>query len=133
MPDWKVATPADKGLDPKLVADLYRHAAELSSLYGLVLAKNDRLIAEGYFNGGERWQMADLASVTKSYTSALVGIALDQGWLSSVDQTMIEFFPEFADQIDDPRKEQITIRDMLKMRSGYPWEEFTPPYNDMLY
>jgi CubicO group peptidase (beta-lactamase class C family) len=130
--DWKVSTPAEQGLDPMLVADLYANAAELENLYGLLLVKNGHLIAEGYFNGGGRGQRTDLASVTKSYTSALVGIALDQGCLSSVDQTMIEFFPEFADQIDDPRKEQITIRDMLKMRSGYPWEKSTPPYGDML-
>jgi formylglycine-generating enzyme required for sulfatase activity/CubicO group peptidase (beta-lactamase class C family)/acetyl esterase/lipase len=132
LPDWEVSTPADQGLDPKLVADLYRNAAELPSLYGLLLVKNGHLIAEGYFNGGTLEQKALLASVAKSYTSALVGIALEQGCLSSVDQTMIEFFPEFADQIDDPRKEQITIGDMLKMRSGYPWEEFTPPYLDTL-
>jgi CubicO group peptidase (beta-lactamase class C family) len=67
-----------------------------------------------------------LQSATKSYTSALVGIALDQGYLSSVDQKMMDFFPEVADQITDPRKEQITIRDMLKMRTGYPWEETHP-------
>ena len=39
---------------------------------------------------------------------------------------MIDFYPEFADQIDDPRKKQITIRDMLQMRSGYPDEETDP-------
>jgi len=133
MPDWEVSTPADEGLDPELVADLYRYAAKKPSLYGLLLVKNGRLIAEGYFNGGAIEQRAVLASVTKSYTSALVGIALAQGCLSSVDQTMIEFFPEFADEIDDPRKEQITIGDMLKMRSGYPWEEHTPPYLDALF
>lgn len=131
--DWDVATPANEGLDPELVADLYRRAVKLTTLYGLLLVKNDHLIAEGYFNGGTLWQKADLASVTKSYTSALVGIALEQGCLSSVDQKMVDFFPEFSDQINDPRKEQITIGDILKMRSGYPWEEFTPPYEDMLY
>jgi CubicO group peptidase (beta-lactamase class C family) len=71
-------------------------------------------------------------SVTKSYTSALVGIALDQGYLSSVDQKMLDFFPEVADQITDPRKEQITIRDLLQMRAGYPWEETDPALWDGL-
>jgi CubicO group peptidase (beta-lactamase class C family) len=130
--DWKVSTPAEQGLDPKLVADLYRDAAELPNLYGLLVVKNGQLVAEGYFNGAAVERRAVLASVTKSYTSALVGIALDQGCLSGVDQKMMDFFPEFAGQINDPRKEQITIGDMLKMRSGYPWEEFTPPYLDTL-
>jgi CubicO group peptidase (beta-lactamase class C family) len=67
-----------------------------------------------------------LQSATKSYTSALVGIALDQGCLSSVDQKMMSFFPELADQVTDPRKAQIAIRHLLQMRAGYPWEESDP-------
>ncbi len=124
--DWAVSTPADQGLDPMLVAELYLNAAELETLYGLIVVKNGHLIAEGYFNEGSVEQKALLQSATKSYYSALVGIALDQGCLSSVDQKMIEFFPEMADQITDPRKEQITIQHLLQMRSGYPFEESDP-------
>ena len=124
--DWKVSTPAEQGLDPMLVEELYQNAAELETLHGLLVVKNGHLIAEKYFNAGARDRKNQQQSVTKSFTSALVGIALDQGCLSSVDQKMLEFFPELAGQIDDPRKEQITIRDMLQMRSGYPWEETDP-------
>jgi len=131
--DWEVSTPEEQGLDPMLVAKLYRDAAELSSLYGLLVIKNGNLIAEGYFNEGSVDQKAFIASATKSYTSALVGIALDQGCLSSVDQKMTDFFPEFVGQLEDPRKEQITIRDMLQMRSGYVWEERTAPYMDAFF
>jgi CubicO group peptidase (beta-lactamase class C family) len=131
--DWKVSTPAEQGLDPKLVAELYHNAAELETLYGLLVVKNGHLIAEGYFNEGSVEQVSDRQSATKSFTSALVGIALDQGCLSSVDQKMMDFFPEYADQISDPRKEQITIRDLLQMRAGYPDEEYTPPYFDILF
>jgi len=55
----------------------------------------------------------------------LVGIALEQGCLSTVDQEMIDFFPELADRITDSRRRQITIRQRLQMRAGYPWEEST--------
>jgi len=131
--DWKVSTPAEQGLDPMLVAELYLDAAEFSNLYGLLVIKNGHLIAEGYFNKGAVERKNVLQSVTKSYTSALVGIALDQGCLKSVDQKMMDFFPEFASKLDDPRKEQITIRDLLQMRAGYPDEERTPPYFDILF
>ncbi len=131
--DWKVSTPAEQGLDPMLVAELYLDAAGLSTLYGLLVIKNGYLIAEAYFNEGSVEQLSARASATKSYTSALVGVALDQGCLSSVDQKMMEFFPEFAGQMDDPRKEQITIRDLLQMRAGYPWEERVPQYFDSLF
>jgi len=124
--DWEVSTPAEQGLDPMLVAELYYNAAELETLYSLLVIKNGYLIAEDYFNEGSVDQKDRLQSVTKSYTSALVGIALEQGYLSSVDQKMLDFFPEVADQITDPRKEQITIRHLLQMRAGYPWEETDP-------
>ena len=130
--DWKVSTPAEQGLDSMLVAELYYNAAELETIYSLLVIKNDYLIAEDYFNEGSVDQKDRLQSVTKSYTSALVGIALEQGYLSSVDQKMLDFFPEVTDQITDPRKEQITIRDLLQMRAGYPWEETDPALWDGL-
>jgi len=105
----------------------------LETLNGLLVIRNGHLIAEGYFNEGAVEQKCNLQPVTKSYSSALVGLALDQGCLSSMDQKMMDFFPEFAGQITDPRKEQITIRDLLQMRAGYPWEEHTPPYYDILF
>ena len=131
--DWEVSSPIEQGLDPTLVAELYLNAAELETLYGLLVVRNGHLIAEGYFNGGSVEQKAFMASATKSLTSALVGIALDQGCLSGVDQKMIDFFPEFANQLADPRKEQITIRDLLQMRSGYVWEERTSPYMEAFF
>lgn len=124
--DWIISTPEAEGLDPMLVAEMYHDAAKLETIYGLLVIKNGKLVAEGYFNKGSIDELSKRASVTKSYTSALVGIALDQGCLSSVDQKMMDFFPDIAGQITDPRKEQITIRDMLEMRAGYPWEETDP-------
>jgi CubicO group peptidase (beta-lactamase class C family) len=131
--DWKVSTPAEQGLDPMLAAKLYHNAAKVETLHALLVVKNGYLIAEGYFNGGAIDQKTRLQSVTKSYTSALVGIALDQGYLLSVDQKMMDFFPELAARITDPRKNQITIREMLQMRAGYPWEESTAKLFQMLY
>jgi CubicO group peptidase (beta-lactamase class C family) len=121
--DWEVSTPAAQGVEPMHVAELYLNAAGLERLYGLLVVKNGYLIAEKYFNEGSVEQKARVQSVTKSVTSALVGIALDRGCLSSVEQKMLDSFPEVAGQITDPRKKQITIREMLQMRAGYPWEE----------
>ena len=131
--DWEVSTPAEQGLDPKLVSKLYFNATKLSTLYGLLVIKNGYLIAERYFNEGAVEQLSGRQSATKSFTSSLVGIALDQGYLTSVDQKMIDFFPELSDQITDPRKEQITIRHLLQMRAGYPDEEEKPRYLDIMF
>jgi len=130
--DWEVSTPEEQGLDPMLVAELYYNAAELETIYSLLVIKNGYLIAEDYFNEGSVDQKDRLQSVTRSFTSALVGIALQQGYLSSVEQNMLDFFPEVAAQITDPRKKQITIRHLLQMRAGYPWEETDPALWDGL-
>ena len=124
--DWKVSTPAEQGLEPMLVAKMFYNAAELETIYSLLVIKNGYLVAEKYFNEGSVEKRARMQSATKSITSALVGIALEQGYLSSVDQKMMEFFPEIANQITDSRKEHITIQDLLQMRAGYPWEETDP-------
>ena len=131
--DWDVSTPAEQGLDPLLVAELFHNAAEMETLYSLLVVKSDHLIAEDYFNGGTLGGKTLVQSVSKSYISALVGIALEEGCLSSVDQKMVEFFPELSDQITEPRKKEITIREMLQMRTGYPDEETNQTYLDALY
>jgi CubicO group peptidase (beta-lactamase class C family) len=131
--DWPVSSPAEQGLDPKLVARLYSNATRVKTIHGLLVIKNGYLIAERYFGTGSIEEKARLQSVTKSLTSALVGIALEEGSLSSVDQRMMEFFPELADRITDPRKNRITIRNMLQMRAGFPWEESTAELFAMLY
>ena len=78
------------------MAELYESAADLERLYGLLVVKNGHLVAEKYFNEGSVEQKARMQSATKSFTSALVGIALEQGCLSSVEQKMLDFFPEVA-------------------------------------
>ncbi|MBN2352910.1 MAG: serine hydrolase [Spirochaetales bacterium] len=131
--DWPLSTPAAEGLDPLTVARLYFNAAKLETLYGVVVVKNGTLVAEKYFNKGSIDQLSGRMSATKSVTSAVVGIALEQGKLSGLDQKMMEFFPENLDKITDPRKKEITIRQLLQMRSGFPWEEHYPEIFDRLF
>jgi CubicO group peptidase (beta-lactamase class C family) len=131
--DWEVSSPAEQGLDPELVAELYYNASKLETIYSLLVFKNGFLVAEDYFNIGSADLQVNIHSVTKSINSTLVGIALEEGCITSLDQKMMEFFPELKDQINDPRKNQITIRQMLQMRAGYPWEESTDELFELLY
>jgi CubicO group peptidase (beta-lactamase class C family) len=131
--DWQLSTPEAQGLDPDLLAELYYDAAQQDTLYSLLIIKNGYLISEGYFNGASIDQKTLLQSVSKSYISALVWIAIKQGCISGIDAKFLDFFPEIAGQITDSRKEQITIEEMLQMRSGYPDEETNQGYMDALY
>jgi hypothetical protein len=84
--DWEVSTPEEQGLDPALVARMYYNAAKLETIYSLLVVKDSKLIAEKYFNEGSVDELSKRASVTKSYTSELVGITLDQGYIESIDR-----------------------------------------------
>jgi CubicO group peptidase (beta-lactamase class C family) len=121
--DWKTSTPGEQKINPVLVAELYNDASHLETLYGLLVIKNGYLVAEDYFNGASIEQLSRRASVTKSFVSAMIGIALDKGYINNLDEKMVDYFPEIANKITDQRKKSITIKEMLQMRAGYPWEE----------
>lgn len=131
--EWKISNPEEQGIEQELVSDLYGDAEHLETLYSLLLIKNGFLIGEKYFNEGSIGQLSKRASVTKSFTSALMGIAIDKGIIESVDEKKINFFPELTNKITDERKNEITIKQMLQMRAGYPWEETDTLYWNTLW
>lgn len=61
---------------------------------------------------------------TKSIISILIGIAIDKGFISSVDVTMEHYFPDIVNHQADPRKKDITIEQLLTMSVGLDWPEF---------
>jgi CubicO group peptidase (beta-lactamase class C family) len=132
LDDWEVSTPEDQDLDASIIQEMYLTASQIGHIYSLLIIKDGYLISERYFNGKNVYTALPIASITKSFTSTLTGIALENGYLSSLEQKLMEFFPEFDWESMDPRKSQITIEQILKMRSGYPWEEFSD-YNDLLW
>ncbi|MEN2281325.1 serine hydrolase [Algoriphagus sp. SE2] len=133
LEDWEVSSPTAQGLDKNLVDELYYDASHLKTLYSLLIVKNGYLIGEGYFNKGSVDQLSQRASVTKSYMSALMGIAIENKCISSIDQRMLDFFPEIESKITDPRKKNITIKQLLQMRAGFPSEEIDSAYWDALW
>ena len=127
-----ISTPEAQGINSGVISSAYQSAEELDNIYSILIVKNGYLVSEKYFNGQSYLDASSIASVTKTFTSTLTLLALKQGNISGLEQNMVEFFPEFDWQNLDPRKSIITIREILQMRSGYPWEEFSP-YYDMLW
>ena len=81
------------------------------------MSHKGQIVLERYFNGARAAQAANIKSASKSVISALVGIAIAQGQIKSVDQRIVDYFPELAND-PEPRKRDITIEDLLTMRSG---------------
>jgi CubicO group peptidase (beta-lactamase class C family) len=128
---WRLSTPAEQGLDPKIVSKAYREVGDIKTIYSLLIVKNGYLVAEKYFHGEQIDLPNNVASVTKGYVSALVGIALAEGYLTSLDQKMMDFFPEYASSGLDPKKYKITIRQLLQMRAGYPFDSTDEYYSQL--
>jgi CubicO group peptidase (beta-lactamase class C family) len=82
------------------------------------VSQGGALRLERYFHRARATQPANIKSVSKSVISALVGIAIDRKLLTGIDVPIANFFPELAARKIDPLKRQITIEDLLAMRSG---------------
>ena len=130
---WSVSSLKAQDMDSAIITNLFLDAEELSNLFSLLIVKNGYLIAEKYFDGVTLNDAARTASVTKSITSALTGIAIREKFIKGIDQKLIEFFPETDWESTDPKKSEITIAQMLQMRSGYPWEEFDGYLETLFY
>jgi CubicO group peptidase (beta-lactamase class C family) len=95
---------------------------ESSGTQALVVLKDGAVVYEGYANGASRDTMLTSFSVAKSFDSALVGIAIDEGFIGSVDDPITDYLPELADR--DPRFADITVEHLLRMASGLEYREF---------
>ena len=121
---WPTAAPEDCDVDTNHLARSLDQAQRVCpELHSLLVARHGQLIVERYFGGTCAQDAWDIKSVTKSMISALVGIALERGYIRSLDQPVLDFFPEYRDQVTDPRKQRITIRHLLTMSAGLEWEE----------
>ena len=93
-----------------------------------LIIKDDRLIYENYFNGYKRDSINTSFSVAKSFVSALVGIAIDEGLINSIDDPLTKYIPELRDK--DSRYSAITIKNLLSMASGLRYVEEETPFSD---
>jgi CubicO group peptidase (beta-lactamase class C family) len=97
---------------------------EENDTQAFIVIQDGTLVYENYFNGTQRDSIVTSFSVAKSFTSALIGIAIDEGYIESVDDPITIYLPELAER--DPRFNDITIRHLLLMASGLDYEEFRP-------
>jgi CubicO group peptidase (beta-lactamase class C family) len=144
---WQTADAESLGVDANALGKLtatVRSWPELG-VHAILIERNGKLIYESYFDGfDERWGLPlgqvkmtastkhDLRSVTKSVISALTGIALSEGAIKSLDQPVVEWFPEFP-ELNTPDRRRITLAHVLSMTSGLKWNEdvpYTDPQND---
>jgi CubicO group peptidase (beta-lactamase class C family) len=117
--DWSTASPESQGLDSVVLAELLDHVRSRNlPLHSLLLIRRGHLVLDAAFYPYEPDRPHDVASVTKSVVSVLVGIAIDKGLLRSVDEPVVSLLPGAAAAALDPRKQRLTIAHLLTMTSG---------------
>lgn len=121
---WRTAAPADHGLDPAALAALPAYIeSELPYLDSLLIIRHGYIVYESYHNDYDADTLHDIASVTKSWTSALVGIAQAQGLLPDLDATLPALLPDYFADGAYANKRDITLRHLLMMRSGVEYDD----------
>jgi CubicO group peptidase (beta-lactamase class C family) len=116
---WTVSTPEEQGVDSGRLADaLVRIQERRIRIDSLLIARNGCLILDASFYPYDSSGVHDLASVTKSVTTTLVGIAADRGMLQ-LDAPVLSFFPDRRIANRDSRKERITVRHLAGMVNGF--------------
>ena len=131
---WKTSAPEKQGMDAAklMIADEFVRE-RLPDAFSLLVVRNGYLVFEKYYSYGSIYRQSVVHSVTKSVTSALIGIALEKGYLKSLDQKLVEFFPEYITDDQDPRKKEITIEHLLTMSTGVRWDDRGPSMTDWYF
>jgi len=125
--DWETSDLEAEGVSPKKINELVSNIlkGDIKNIHSILLVKNGKLIFEEYFYGYDRDTRHMLASVTKSVTSILVGIAIDKQMIRSVNEKVYEFFPEYKGTRWIDQKYDITLKHVLTMTAGLDWDEIT--------
>jgi CubicO group peptidase (beta-lactamase class C family) len=134
----RVAPPAAVGLDSALLAAAGRSADSLGALQSLLVWRHGSLGYERYLHGGAADTPVNVKSVSKSFLSALVGIAVAQGKVKSLDQRVADVLPDgyrpvggelFTDarRRSDSLRQRVTLRHLITMTSGLAWDESNAP------
>lgn len=119
---WRTATPEEQGMSSAQLAAIFDYVAEEElEIHSILIVRNGYLVLEEYGHRHDAARQHILYSVTKSVTSALVGIAIEEGHIESVEQPILEFFPDRTFRNTDDAKRAISIEDVLTMRTGIDW------------
>ena len=122
--EWDVEASEEHGMDPGTLEGAREYAfGDGMNTQGVVVVHEGVIVAEWYADGADEGSWAASWSMAKSFTSALVGIAIEDGLIPGVDEPMTTWYPDWA----GTDKAAITLRDVLQMSSGLDWVEDYDP------
>ena len=121
---WETADASEQGFNERELQQAFDAATRTGFMDCLLIVKNGYIVAEEYYHGYDENSMHNIKSVSKTFLSAITGIALREGFIDNLDQKMLDFFPEYDHSGLDSRKSDITLEDLLTMQMGMEHERF---------
>ncbi|MCP4147671.1 MAG: serine hydrolase [bacterium] len=121
---WRSCSPEEVGMNGARLMEIYDYVANPAvNTEGLVIIRDGYIVAEAYFGDFSIDTRHASYSVAKSFISALVGIAIDRGVLSGVDERVADFYPSWQAPGTETGKQNMQVRHLLTMASGLQWDE----------
>ena len=115
--EFETATPEEVGVQSGAIANFVDELQKLNYVHSFVLLKDGKLVAEGYWAPYDAETPHALYSLSKSFTSMAIGLAIQDGKLTLEDR-IADIFPEESAEISEKYR-SVTVRDLLTMRSGH--------------
>lgn len=123
---WRTARPEQVGIDPAPISSLIDRirSGSLGAIDGIVIVRKGYVVTDEYFGGWKPDSIHEMQSVTKSVTSLLTGIAIARGNIPATSAKLVDLLPAYQPIANlDDRKRNLTVRDLLTMRTGLAWNE----------
>jgi CubicO group peptidase (beta-lactamase class C family) len=120
---WNISTLQEANLDTLLIENLISNiqVTEFKNIDALLIIRNGKLVLEEYFNGYNRQAQHKLFSCTKSFTSALIGIAIEKDLIKSENDSLVTYLGNYT-KVRNEHIDKITIKHVLEMSTGFEWK-----------
>lgn len=130
--EWQVTTPAKQGMDSATLDRISSYVKDSGfEVNSVIVIRHGYIVYEKYFRAPwDKDRIHSIYSCTKSIMSSLVGIAMQQGKIKSLNDKLLDYFPNHTIQNLDERKKSITLLNLMTMKAGFDWPERTYPYTD---
>lgn len=133
--DWETSSPSAEHVNPDLLNSLTENIrnGNLGEISSLIIIRNNKLIYEQYFGTMTADSLHTIYSVTKSFTSTMIGKLIDDRILAGVELNLLGLFTQYESVLNmSTEKEAITLEHVLQMRAGFQWNELSVSYSHRL-
>ena len=129
---WQEATLESVGINAEIILRASKLIEEWAyqGQRSLVIIKDGKLVFEAYYDGYDQNDLFRIYSISKSVTSILIGIALDNGYLKDENEPISKLLPQYSTLLRKEPKSTITLKNVLTMTPGFEWDEENYSFSD---